>query len=229
MRKLLLACTALIALSGAADATTITPDDVGDSGTGTFNGLIGGNILVPQLGASLTLSVNSYTAATNTWVFGYTVANTTQAPWSSSVSAFGFNVDPNLVSVSSTGLFDLALRNVNVSGGVGTIDFCNSAGASCNGGSSNGVNPGASASGTFTLDFADNATTTLTFTDYFVRYQEINGPGVYGKSGVGFASDIVINPTVGAVPEPSTWAMMILGFAGVGFMAYRRKNQLRLA
>jgi outer membrane lipase/esterase len=30
---------------------------------------------------------------------------------------------------------------------------------------------------------------------------------------------------VAAVPEPSTWAMMILGFAGVGFMAYRRRNQ----
>jgi hypothetical protein len=28
---------------------------------------------------------------------------------------------------------------------------------------------------------------------------------------------------LGAVPELSTWAMMILGFAGVGFMAYRRK------
>lgn len=27
-----------------------------------------------------------------------------------------------------------------------------------------------------------------------------------------------------AVPEPSTWAMMMLGFAGVGFMAYRRKR-----
>jgi hypothetical protein len=27
-----------------------------------------------------------------------------------------------------------------------------------------------------------------------------------------------------AVPEPSTWAMMILGFAGVGFMAYRRRS-----
>ena len=26
-----------------------------------------------------------------------------------------------------------------------------------------------------------------------------------------------------AVPEPSTWAMIVLGFAGVGFMAYRRK------
>jgi hypothetical protein len=29
---------------------------------------------------------------------------------------------------------------------------------------------------------------------------------------------------VQAVPEPSTWAMMILGFACVGFMVYRRKN-----
>ncbi|MEO6782576.1 MAG: PEPxxWA-CTERM sorting domain-containing protein [Bradyrhizobium sp.] len=27
-----------------------------------------------------------------------------------------------------------------------------------------------------------------------------------------------------AVPEPSTWAMMILGFFGVGLMAYRRKQ-----
>jgi hypothetical protein len=26
------------------------------------------------------------------------------------------------------------------------------------------------------------------------------------------------------VPEPSTWAMMILGFAGIGFLAYRRRN-----
>jgi hypothetical protein len=35
-----------------------------------------------------------------------------------------------------------------------------------------------------------------------------------------------VNPitfTVTAVPEPSTWAMLILGFAGIGFLAYRRK------
>ncbi len=31
--------------------------------------------------------------------------------------------------------------------------------------------------------------------------------------------------TVSSVPEPSTWAMMILGFAGIGFMAYRRKSK----
>jgi hypothetical protein len=35
------------------------------------------------------------------------------------------------------------------------------------------------------------------------------------------------NPSIpgvaSAVPEPSTWAMLLLGFAGIGFMAYRRK------
>ena len=36
---------------------------------------------------------------------------------------------------------------------------------------------------------------------------------------------------VSAVPEPSTWAMLVLGFAGVGFMAYRRRSgaAMRLA
>ena len=34
-----------------------------------------------------------------------------------------------------------------------------------------------------------------------------------------------------AVPEASTWAMMVLGFLGVGFVAYRRKggSQFRFA
>jgi hypothetical protein len=31
------------------------------------------------------------------------------------------------------------------------------------------------------------------------------------------------------VPEPSTWAMMILGFAGIGFMTYRRKSPASMA
>jgi hypothetical protein len=34
-----------------------------------------------------------------------------------------------------------------------------------------------------------------------------------------------LDPVVAAVPEPSTWAMLLLGFAGIGFMAYRRKSK----
>ena len=37
--------------------------------------------------------------------------------------------------------------------------------------------------------------------------------------------DLVVRFDVRAVPEASTWAMMLIGFAGVGFFAYRRKSQ----
>lgn len=53
------------------------------------------------------------------------------------------------------------------------------------------------------------------------------GSGKYVSSADGEidASLTTLNVTVeGAVPEPSTWAMMILGFFGIGFMAYRRKQ-----
>ena len=33
----------------------------------------------------------------------------------------------------------------------------------------------------------------------------------------------------GAIPEPSTWAMMLLGFAGLGFAAWRRVRQTAVA
>jgi hypothetical protein len=43
-----------------------------------------------------------------------------------------------------------------------------------------------------------------------------------GAIVTGFAAENGIS----AVPEPSTWAMMILGFVGLGFMAYRRRGQV---
>jgi PEP-CTERM motif-containing protein len=40
----------------------------------------------------------------------------------------------------------------------------------------------------------------------------------------------VTTDSVGGVPEPSTWAMMILGFFGIGFVAHRkRKSGLALS
>ena len=38
--------------------------------------------------------------------------------------------------------------------------------------------------------------------------------------------NLTLTEEVAAVPEPSTWAMMVLGFAGIGFMAYRRKDRV---
>jgi PEP-CTERM motif len=44
--------------------------------------------------------------------------------------------------------------------------------------------------------------------------------GTYGIPG----DSLTITDITAAVPEPSTWAMMILGFCGIGFMAYCRKQ-----
>jgi len=54
---------------------------------------------------------------------------------------------------------------------------------------------------------------------------DVQGP--LGGTGA-IAGDLLTERTtreVGAVPEPATWAMMLLGFAGVGFIAYRRKSK----
>lgn len=52
-----------------------------------------------------------------------------------------------------------------------------------------------------------------------------NGDAVGGQASYGGSF------SVRAIPEASTWAMMLLGFLGVGFVAYRRKSgtQFRLA
>jgi hypothetical protein len=64
--------------------------------------------------------------------------------------------------------------------------------------------------GTFTLACSGCSTT-----------DTISGVSIsFGTNG------FVVNTTP-AVPEASTWAMMILGFAGVGFLAYRRREQNR--
>jgi hypothetical protein len=42
------------------------------------------------------------------------------------------------------------------------------------------------------------------------------------------ASLVLAADVAAAVPEPATWAMMILGFLGLGFMAYRNKAPVRL-
>lgn len=66
-------------------------------------------------------------------------------------------------------------------------------------------------SGTFV---ANSTSTTLNFNTLF------------GKNNGGILLDVV---AMTAMPEPATWSMMILGFAGVGFLAYRRAKKASAA
>lgn len=59
-------------------------------------------------------------------------------------------------------------------------------------------------------------------------YFTLNGADINTSSGgTDFGPGTVIY-TARPVPEPSTWVMIILGFAGVGFTAYRRKSKSTL-
>lgn len=63
---------------------------------------------------------------------------------------------------------------------------------------------------------------TISFTSDITGTGLFNFAGTVGNNGdTNVAVDAV---QVASVPEPSTWAMMILGFVGLGFMAYRRKQ-----
>jgi hypothetical protein len=62
----------------------------------------------------------------------------------------------------------------------------------------------------------------VTITDW---YFTLNGADINTSSGgTNFGAGTVVY-TAPPVPESSTWAMMIFGFAGIGFMAYRRKSK----
>jgi PEP-CTERM motif len=44
------------------------------------------------------------------------------------------------------------------------------------------------------------------------------------------AGSVTVTPIIpGGVPEPSTWAMMLAGFAGLGFLGYRQTAKARAA
>jgi hypothetical protein len=49
----------------------------------------------------------------------------------------------------------------------------------------------------------------------------------YQSSTHGFFGEIFFS-AASAVPEPSTWAMMLLGFVGIGFVTYRRHSKSAL-
>jgi len=54
-----------------------------------------------------------------------------------------------------------------------------------------------------------------------IPVNEVIDDGFGGNTISGFAVFTAVAP----VPEPATWAMMLFGFAGIGFLAYRRNTR----
>jgi len=98
----------------------------------------------------------------------------------------------------------------------------------------NGINPVASGYGEWTEDgFTANygALVGEVGSTFFLIGTSLTTAGLSGDLKVGYWDSYYPDNsgtqtlTISAVPEPSTWAMMVLGFASIGFVAYRKKNR----
>ena len=72
----------------------------------------------------------------------------------------------------------------------------------------------------FFATYTITTTATGDFADLVNDHDGGDAPQSY-TTGTGTFAASLVTP----VPETSTWAMMILGFVGLGFMAYRRKSK----
>lgn len=213
-RFLTAAC--LLFASAPALAAEYLFDSVGDNYTILFGGFGGDPVMdIPGLNAELDLELTGI--GTNSLTFEYTLWNTSTAGGTDSrVSGFAFDMDPLATGGSATGDFTQINFGKTYPNAIGNVDACLANSGACSG--PGGAALGDPASGSFTLSFDSNVGS-LTLSDFYVRYQSLSGlNGITSAAG-----GEVMNP----VPEPSTWAMFLLGFFLIGGML--RSGRFRAA
>ncbi len=231
MKTIFKAAVAGLALMGAVPTSAAivsyngTNYNPGDIITIFFDGFTNGSV-VPGLTSTLSLTFNSVNGAGD-YVFTYALMNTSSGALQpgSEVTAFGFNTNPNPdvanSSITSTAaLADDRLTNISsgsISNGT-SVEICGTGGPNCAGGGSSGPDVGETSGGQFILAFTGADPGTVTLTNATVRYQST------GLNGQGSAIGRDTPPPPPVVPEPATWAMMLLGFSAVGFSMRRRRK-----
>ena len=210
--------------TGAGSASITNPavyDAVSPQPNGTlvinFDGSINKTAIL-GLTAQLTLTFLGWSGSS--YYFSYSLLNNSTI--GSRVSGFAFDTSPvDAISGTAQGTFKGLTIDANYPNGVKSVDLClsNDSGQGCSGqgGVSNvaGVNPG---TGTFSLMFSGSpAPTQLNLSNFHVRYQDVVSS--VGNSGTGNFKSFA------PLPEPGTWGMMLLGFAGIGAALRRRSLQ----
>ncbi len=206
-----------IALATAAIGLTATPAfaqmatvngtalSTGQSTTIHFGGPAGSTA-----SADLFLKLTSANTTTGVYDFSYTFTNTNASV--SNLADFGFTTSPTLLGITGTGM-GFALDPNNFPGGY-TVNACAFSGNNCDAAN----NQADLFSGTFELTFA-GGTSSIGLDNFVDRYASLSQLNNISGEGT----------PVGAVPEPTTWAMMLLGFGGIGVAMRRRRKELGLA
>jgi len=195
----------LSTISCASAATVLNSDVTGGWNNGT--GPVGGNFTLDkedngvELGLRASIRTIGPVVPVPTTAFYYVPTGTGSSGYAL------WNFDYSINTGTLTGL----VASLTITSGINTFSFnpllipdnaTNSAGAKQNSENlSFGFLPN------FNPDALATYTVTLTLTDPTENHL--------------VASDAIL---IDAVPEPSTWAMMILGFFGIGFVGYRRRK-----
>lgn len=222
----LAAVLAFTATPALADAITLDSSAVGQSYSFNFDGFAD-NTAISGLTSSATFKLTGVTATS--YSFDYSLTNTTSDPLTSRVSSFAFNTDPNISSASSTGAFSYTTLGSSYPNGIGVVDVCfkDAATGSCAGGAGGGLATGATGTGSLTLNFSQPLTS-LTLSDFFVRYQSITGAGaVTSASGSGTLTTTTTTTGGTSVPEPGM--LGLLGGTLIALAFARRPRRLRAA
>ena len=216
---LLAALTLAVAVPTAADAMTFL--NAGDTGTVTIFGFDKvTEDYVGSLTADLKFTLLSKTDS-KTWNFTYEADNTSTDQVARLVS-FALSVDPNFQTVSGTSGPFTATAEKKLEDFA--TELCFVAGNNCAGGGNGGLtSAAANATGAFTLNFKNAPTGSVTFDAFAGKFQATQ----YNGSSL-FAQECPVGQNCGGggteVPEPATWALMIMGFGAAGAMLRRRRT-----
>jgi len=203
-------------IAGNAGASMITFDSVGDFAMIHY----GGNIDQTDVdGLSASTSFTLAEIKSSSFVFDIMVANTTDdSLWEDSrVSRIGFNVDPNVTSVTASSPW-FALLGGSFPNQFGPLDICiqGQTQGNCQGGPG-GVGIGGSSSFSLELGFA-SLPSAVTLDNFGVRWQSLD------SDALGYDDDSGTGSPTTKVPEPGTLGLLGLGVLGFALTGRRRRS-----
>ncbi len=146
-----------------------------------------------------------------------------------SISGFGIDIDPNgngnldfLIFNSDTGslLFQSGPQSFTDVGAA--YYYSNPFSFTFNPGTTYGLTATSSVGGSYFVDFQAN---TVGAFNFLTGNQNVSGTSLNVSQNCCDVGTALVLSNVGAVPEPGTWALMLIGFGAVGVSMRRRRSE----